>query len=94
MRPATTAVATIGILVCLGLLAWVPHPAASQATQQTANAADASTPGQSEAAEKHAKLTACLKDAKSQKLVGAQKTAFVKECMAANPPARSSPSAP
>lgn len=34
-------------------------------------------------AARHAKRTACLKEAKSRKLVGAQKTAFIKECTAA-----------
>jgi hypothetical protein len=33
------------------------------------------------AAAKHAKRTACLKDAKAKKLVGADKSAFLKDCM-------------
>ncbi len=94
MPLATTAAATSAVLVCLGLLSFAMRPATAQITQQTANVADTSAIGQSDAAERHAKLTACLKDAKSQKLVGPQKTAFVKECMAAHPPARSSTSAP
>jgi hypothetical protein len=36
-----------------------------------------------DAAAKHARRTACLKEAKERKLVGAQKAAFLKECMAA-----------
>jgi hypothetical protein len=36
-----------------------------------------------DAAAKHAKRTACLKDAKGKKLVGAEKTAFLKTCIAA-----------
>jgi len=36
-----------------------------------------------DAAAKHAKRTACLKDAKAKKLVGAEKTAFLKNCTAA-----------
>jgi hypothetical protein len=36
-----------------------------------------------EAAAKHAKRTACLKDAKTRKLVGADKTSFLKSCIAA-----------
>ena len=36
-----------------------------------------------DAAAKHAKRTACLKSAKAKKLVGAQKTAFIKDCIAA-----------
>jgi hypothetical protein len=37
-------------------------------------------PNDSDAAAKHAKLTECLKEAKSRKLVGAEKTAFIKDC--------------
>ena len=36
-----------------------------------------------DAAAKHAKRTACLKDAKAKKLVGADKTSFLKTCIAA-----------
>jgi hypothetical protein len=79
MRLALTAV-----IVCFGLLAWALQPAASQSVATSAQAVDASLESQSQAAEKHAKRTACLRDAKSKRLVGAQKTAFVKECMAAN----------
>jgi hypothetical protein len=37
----------------------------------------------SEAAAKHAKRTACLKNARAKKLVGADKTSFLKTCIAA-----------
>jgi hypothetical protein len=50
-------------------------PAAATVTPATAAAADA--------AAKHAKRTACLQDAKAKKLVGAEKTAFLKDCIAA-----------
>jgi hypothetical protein len=89
MRFALTA-----LIVCLGLLAWAAQRAASQSMATSAQAIDASLEGQSEAAEKHAKRTACLKDAKSKRLVGAQKTAFVKGCMAANAPPQTSTSFP
>jgi hypothetical protein len=36
-----------------------------------------------DAAAKHAKRTACLKDAKAKKLVGAEKSAFLKNCIPA-----------
>jgi hypothetical protein len=36
-----------------------------------------------DAAAKHAKRTACLKDAKAKKLVGPEKTSFLKNCIAA-----------
>ena len=56
-----------------------PAPAAPAAAAITA----AGTSADGDAAAKHAKRTACLKNAKAQKLVGAKKTAFVKDCVAA-----------
>jgi hypothetical protein len=50
--------------------------------------AQTSTPGTaapSDAAEKHIKRTACLKEAKAKKLVGEQKNAFIKNCVDAPP---------
>jgi len=47
-------------------------------------ASPASAPAaEGDAAAKHAKRTACIKTAKAKKLVGTQKNAFIKECMAA-----------
>jgi hypothetical protein len=37
----------------------------------------------SDAAARHAKRTACLKEAKAKKLVGADKNSFIKDCVAA-----------
>jgi hypothetical protein len=37
----------------------------------------------SDDAAKHAKRTNCLKEAKVKKLIGAQKTAFIKDCVSA-----------
>jgi hypothetical protein len=34
-----------------------------------------------DAAEKHARRTACLKDARAKRLVGAQRASFVKNCV-------------
>ena len=87
MRLAITAV------ISFGLLASALQPAVSQPASPPAQVGDPSTTGQSDAAEKHVKRTACLKDAKSKKLVGAQKTAYVKDCMAANSPPASATSA-
>jgi hypothetical protein len=78
MHPAFTPA-----VACLGLLLLTVRPAESQSS---APAADVATGNQSDAAEKHAKRTACLKDAKGKKLVGAQKTAFLKDCMSADAP--------
>jgi hypothetical protein len=45
--------------------------------------AAAPAPSSSDAAAKHAKRTACLKEAKAKKLVGADKTSFLRTCIAA-----------
>ena len=37
----------------------------------------------SDAAARHAKRTACLKQARAKKLVGAEKNSFIKDCVAA-----------
>jgi hypothetical protein len=60
-----------------------PGTAAPAATvPAAANPAPAPAPS-GDAAAKHAKRTACLKDAKAKKLVGAEKTEFLRSCMAA-----------
>jgi hypothetical protein len=42
--------------------------------------APAPAPGDSDAAARHAKLTECLKEAKTRKLIAPDKTAFIKDC--------------
>jgi len=49
---------------------------------EPATVAAAGTSG-SEDAVKHAKRTACLKEAKSKKLIGADRAAFLRDCIAA-----------
>jgi hypothetical protein len=49
-----------------------PTPSAAQASEYN------------EAAAKHAKRTACLSQARTKKLVGAQRTAYVKGCIGQN----------
>jgi hypothetical protein len=63
----------------------VPDAAAPAATPSAATPPAAASPAAAsgDAAAKHAKRTACLKDAKAKKLVGAAKTSFVKNCVAA-----------
>jgi hypothetical protein len=81
MRLAFTASA-----LWLGILVF----AAQQATSQTpapATATPASTAAAADAAVKHAKRTACLKETKARKLLGAEKTAFLKDCIGAAPEA-------
>jgi len=90
MRFSTEAAA-----VCLCLLpmagAFMAAPPAARADIPAAAAppsaktapAPSSAPPSGDAAAKHAKRTACLKDAKTKKLVGADKTEFLKNCIAA-----------
>ena len=68
----------------------IPGAAPGAATPATAAPPAAKTaptpssaPPSGDAAAKHTKRTACLKDAKTKKLVGAEKTAFLKSCIAA-----------
>jgi hypothetical protein len=80
--------------VCLLLLTGGSVPSTSFAQSQPAAppasaqppAAQAQPPAatpDNDAAAKHAKRTACLKQARAKKLVGAQRTAYVKDCTAA-----------
>jgi hypothetical protein len=77
-------------------------PAQSASATPTAAAKPPTTPvlpskppagsaADNEAAAKHAKRTACIKEARAKKLVGAQKTAYIKNC--ASPPPASPASA-
>jgi psiF repeat len=63
------------------LRADVPEASAPLSSVPAA-AKPAPAPPTGDAAAKHAKRTACLKDAKAKKLVGAEKTAFLKNCIA------------
>ena len=81
-------VAAVALAICLWPLAGAqsivanssdaaaPVPAAPPAP------ADASGASADAAAARHAKRTECLKLAKAKKLLGAQKTAFIKDCIA------------
>ena len=70
--------------LCLGLLVFAAQPAASQ-NPEPSNAPVSTTAG--DAAAKHAKRTGCLKESKARKLVGAEKAAFLKDCIGAPPEA-------
>jgi len=77
----------------LGLLALAEQPATSPPPAPAATAPASTTPAASatpvaaapavagDAAARHVKRTACLKDAKARKLIGAEKTAFLKTCI-------------
>jgi psiF repeat-containing protein len=56
-----------------------PEAPATSATP--AVAAPSPAPVAGDAAAKHLKRTACLKEAKTKKLIGAEKTAFLKSCI-------------
>jgi hypothetical protein len=67
--------------VCLSLVGIASQPEPPKAADAT-TIASAAVAGNEDAA-KHAKRTACLKDAKSKKLLGPDRTAFLKDCTAA-----------
>jgi hypothetical protein len=56
-------------------------PAAAPATP-VPSLAPALDSAASDAAARHAKRTACLKQAKARKLLGAEKKSFIKDCIA------------
>jgi hypothetical protein len=55
-----------------------PLPAAAQKPTAAPASIDNDAPA------RHLKRTACLKDAKTKKLVGAQRTSYIKGCMGAS----------
>ncbi len=62
----------------------LPASAPPAAAQRPAALPAAGTSIDNDAPARHARRTACLKDAKTKKLVGAQRSAYVKDCMAAS----------
>jgi psiF repeat len=66
--------------VCLSLVGIAGQPAPPKNPDPTTVAA-ASTANDDAA--KHAKRTACLKNAKAKKLIGADRSAYLKDCIAA-----------
>ena len=80
---------TLAAAVCLSLSAIAgsradaPPASRADATTQPAPHADAAASPSSDAAARHAKRTACLKEARAKKLIGADKTSFLKSCIGA-----------
>ena len=80
---------TLAAAVILSLSAVTAFAAPSASADTPAATPAAAAPGTpaaappSDAAAKHAKRTACLKNARAKKLVGADKTSFLKTCIAA-----------
>jgi hypothetical protein len=86
MRLAFAASALCLSALGLSLLTQAAQPVTPQAATAPATpAATAPSPGPvaGDAAAKHVKRTACLKEAKTKKLIGAEKTAFLKSCIEA-----------
>jgi hypothetical protein len=78
--------------LCLSISVFAAQQAASQTpapstATPTSTATPAPTAAAGDAAAKHAKRTACLKETKARKLLGAEKTAFLKDCIGAPPEA-------
>ena len=85
MRLSTLAAAVVLSLSAVTAFA-APSASADTPAATPATAAAPGTPAAappSDAAAKHAKRTACLKNARAKKLVGADKTSFIKTCIAA-----------
>jgi hypothetical protein len=59
-----------------------PQPTVAPAATAPAVPATSSPTTGSDAADRHAKRTACIKDAKTKKLLGPDKTAYIKNCAA------------
>jgi hypothetical protein len=58
-------------------------PAAAASAPPAAASATPATAADNDAAAKHAKRTACIKKSRAKKLVGDEKTTFIKDCTAA-----------
>ena|SRR5580704_10132338 len=86
MRLAFAASALCLSALGLSLLTQAAQPVTPQASATAATPADAApnpAPVAGDAAAKHLKRTACLKEAKTKKLIGAEKTVFLKSCVEA-----------
>ena len=71
--------------LCLSFLVLAALPATPQASAPETTSP--STQVANDAAARHAKRTSCLKEAKARKLIGTEKTAFLKHCIDAPPDA-------
>jgi len=97
MRLALAASALCLSALGLSLLTLAAQPVTPQAVPAAATPAATApslAPVASDAAAKHVKRTACLKEAKTKKLIGAQKTAFLKSCIEAQEPISASRQGP
>ena len=86
MRLAFAARALCLSALGLSLLTQAAQPVTPEAPATAATPAGVApspAPVASDAAAKHLKRTACLKEARTKKLIGAEKTAFLKSCVEA-----------
>ena len=79
LLPAMTVCLLFAVGSVYSIAAAQSEPAGS-AAGSVPPAAASGTSADNDAAAKHAKRTACLKEARAKKLVGAQKTAYIKDC--------------
>jgi hypothetical protein len=84
MRVSVAATAVSCCLLLLGMTrsASTAAPSAGHASAAPAPTGAVADSSPSDAAVRHAKRTACLKEARAKKLVGAQKAAYIKDCVA------------
>lgn len=82
--------ALVACLVCFVCLAcWPPATACAAAPTPADSAKPVAAPAPSvpndapDAASRHVKRTTCRKEARTRKVVGAERTAFIKACVAA-----------
>ena len=71
--------------LCLSFLVLAAVPATPQAAAPAATTPSAQVAN--DAAARHSRRTSCLKEARSRKLIGTEKTAFLKQCIDAPPEA-------
>jgi hypothetical protein len=78
-------VPAVALLIALSALAgsWASEPPAAAPPTAAAAPAAGTVNADNEAAARHAKRTACINQARAKKLVGAQKTAYIKGCIGA-----------
>jgi hypothetical protein len=78
-------VPAVALMIALSALAgsWATEPPAGAAPPAASppTPAAATSNADNEAAARHAKRTACINQARAKKLVGAQKTAYIKGCI-------------
>jgi hypothetical protein len=81
MRPAFAASAFCLCLLVLAAQSAKPQSPASPPATSPSTMTPAAVQVANDAAARHARRTACLKDAKAKKLIGDDKAAFLKTCI-------------